>query len=77
MTVGRRAARPRWAPGAWVLLLALAGAAVVTLSWMAPEPAPQRATPEVGYQHVSYTRCAADAPPNYGTRSVSDIQCVR
>ena len=68
MTVGGRA---------WVLLLALAGAAVVALSWMAPEPAPQGSVPEVGYQHTSYSQCAQDvAPPNYGTRSVSDIQCA-
>lgn len=69
-------------PRAWVLLLALAGIGVVALSWMAPEPAPVRSTShgsaaDPGYQSASYSRCAQDAAPYYGTRSVSDIQCVR
>ena len=72
MTVGRR---QRWVPRVWVLLLAVAGVGVVVLSWTAPDPAPQGTSP--GYQQISYSRCAQDVAPNYGTRSVSDIQCVR
>ena len=60
-------------PRIWVLLLTLAGAGVVVLSWTAPEPAPQ----PTGYQHISYSQCAQDLTPSYGTRSVSDIQCIR
>ncbi|MEI7915078.1 MAG: hypothetical protein WCH82_10050 [Mycobacteriaceae bacterium] len=64
---------PRW----WVLLLALAGTGVVALSWMAPEPQPQRSGPPANFHQVSYSRCAQDVAPNYGVRSISDIQCAR
>ena len=76
MTVGRR---QRWVPRAWVLLLALAGAGVVALSWTAPESAHPRPGPDAvsGYQQVSFSGCAQDVAPDYGVRSVSDIQCVR
>lgn len=60
-----------------MLLLALAGAGVVALSWMAPEQQAGHSGPAADYQQVSYSRCAQDVAPDYGVRSVSDIQCAR
>ena len=54
----------------WVCLAVLAGAGVVALSWMAPEP-PAPASPAQPYEHVSYSNCLPDSAPSYGTRSIS------
>ncbi len=59
-------------PRLWVYLAVLAGAGVVVLSWMVPEPPAPKRTPAQPYQQVSYTRCAARQPaPGYGSRSTN------
>lgn len=62
-------------------LLAAAGAVVVVLSWMVPEPEPSNANPNANHAQrigsVSYTQCLKqDAPmPNYGARTMSYTTC--
>ena len=43
---------------------------VVILSWMVPEPKQQPAT-QRRIDPISYTACAEQAPPNYGTRALN------
>ena len=62
----------------WISALLIAAVAVVTLSWMVPEPENQRPNSTQPVEHISYTRCAPQyvAPPSYGTRALAN-DCVQ
>lgn len=59
------------ARGIWMYLMGAAAVVVVILSWMVPEP-PQQPGLEHRVEPIAYTACADQAPPNYGTRALSN-----
>ena len=59
----------------WVYAAALAGAGVVVLSWMIPEPPAPKSPPASPYEQVSHSSCLPAGAPSYGTRSIS-YACV-